>query len=187
MSLRLSPRSVPVILGLCGLPAVAQELPVLPVPVPVPVPVTASLTPAAHRLGYAFDRPQILLRQRLFGLAHGASLLASACLERADQAATTAYEQWRIGQETTINRLSGDLARWYFGPRASEAGWSDVARAIGLRDQLEPRSETELADACTSLPAALTNPRYDLATLIKLDGQIVVSPRAVAPSIDPTP
>jgi hypothetical protein len=183
VSLRLSPRSVPLILGLCGLPAVAQELPVLPVP------ATASLTPAAHRLGYAFDRPQILLRQRLFGLAHGASLLASACLERADQTAqtaATAYEQWRTGQEATINRLSGDLARWYFGSRASEAGWSDVARAIGLRDQLDPHSETELADACTSLPAALTNSRYDLATLIKLDGQIVVSPRAVAPSIDPT-
>ncbi len=175
MTLRLSTRSVPVILGLCGLPAVAEELPV------PPVPAIAGLTPAPHRLGYAFDRPQILLRQRLFGIAHGAAMLGAACLESTDHLATSTYEDWRQGQAVTIDRIRNDLARWYFGTRAAEAGWSDVARAIGLREQLDPRPAAELADACRTLPEALSNPRYDFATLIKGDGQVVVAPRAVPP------
>ena len=175
MTLRLSTRSVPVILGLCGLPAVAEELPV------PPVPAIAGLTPAPHRLGYAFDRPQILLRQRLFGIAHGAAMLGAACLESTDHLAASTYEDWRQGQAVTIDRIRNDLARWYFGTRAAEADWSDVARAIGLREQLDPRPAAELADACRTLPEALSNPRYDFATLIKGDGQVVVEPRAVPP------
>jgi hypothetical protein len=33
------------------------------------------------RQGYAFEEPGILIRQRLFGLAHGLSMLAAACLD----------------------------------------------------------------------------------------------------------
>jgi hypothetical protein len=39
----------------------------------------AGLTP--ERTGYAVDQPEMLLRQRLFGRAHGLSLLAAACLD----------------------------------------------------------------------------------------------------------
>lgn len=34
------------------------------------------------RSGYAFDKPRVLLQQRLFGLYHGVTLLARACAER---------------------------------------------------------------------------------------------------------
>lgn len=126
----------------------------------------APLLPLAHRLGYEFDRPQILLRQQLFGLAHGASLLAAACLEHADQKAADAYARWHETQEPAIRRIAAELAEWHFGARASEAGWNDIVRAIGLRDTLAPRPEAELADACTTLPEALPQPRYDLGTLL---------------------
>lgn len=126
----------------------------------------APLQPLAHRLGYEFDRPQILLHQQLFGLAHGASLLAAACLERADQKAADAYALWHETQEPAIRRIAADLAAWHFGARASEAGWNDIARAIGLRDVLAPRPDAELADACATLPEALPQPRYDLGALL---------------------
>jgi hypothetical protein len=148
----------------------------------IALPLTASaqdapLLPLAHRLGYEFDRPQILLRQQLFGLAHGASLLAAACLERADQKATDAYANWHEIQEPVIRRIAADLAEWHFGARASEAGWNDIARAIGLRDALAPRPEAELADACATLPEALPQARYDIGALL-----IAVPPEPTFPA-----
>lgn len=124
------------------------------------------MQPLAHRLGYEFDRPHILLRQQLFGLAHGASLLAAACLERADQKAADAYALWHEAQEPVIRRIAADLADWHFGARAGEAGWNDIVRAIGLRDALPPRPEADLADACATLPEALPQARYDLRALL---------------------
>lgn len=40
----------------------------------------AALAVAPERRGYAAEQSEILLRQRLFGRAHGLSLLAAACL-----------------------------------------------------------------------------------------------------------
>jgi hypothetical protein len=104
-------------------------------------------------------------------------LLAAACLERADQKAADAYANWHEIQESAIRRIAADLAEWHFGARASEAGWSDIARAIGLRDVLALRPEAELADACATLPEALPHARYDLGALL-----IAVPPEPTFPA-----
>ena len=139
-----------------------------PSPALAQVPPDQVLRPSPARLGYAFDYPPILLRQRLFGLAHGTSLLAAACLDLPAHATATedAYAAWRRGQEAAIRGVAADLAAWYFGPRATQAEWADVARAIGLRDALGPMPESALDAACITLPAALTKPRYDFAAMI---------------------
>ena len=127
--------------------------------------ITAALAqtdihPDATRHGYAFDNPEILLRQRLFGLAHGASLLASAC--RDDAAATAAYRNWRMKQLGAINAVGHDLSEWFFGDKAYQAGMADIRRALNLPDALPPMPDVELAAACATLPEALARERYDM-------------------------
>ena len=62
---------------------------------------------APVRLGYAFDRPDILLRQRIFGLAHGVHLLLSACHDKNENAdaAQQAYATWHERQRETIGAV----------------------------------------------------------------------------------
>ena len=122
-----------------------------------------------QRLGYAFEQPDILIRQRLFGLAHGLSLLAASCLDLPEHSAPIqdAYAAWHARQARTIETLALDLARYYFGPRAAEAGWQDLARALNLKDSIQPSlGAVTLQDACTSLPEAITRPRYELDRLL---------------------
>jgi hypothetical protein len=72
------------------------------------------------------DQPEILLRQRLFGRAHGLSLLAAACLD------LPAYIEADPGMPTRPGTQTGeghrtivrDLARHYFGPRAARRSGS---------------------------------------------------------------
>lgn len=131
------------------------------------------LTVAPGREGYAFDRPRVLAQQRLLGVAHGVSLLASACMDDPAHldATLAAFVPWRESQEATIVTAQRDLARHYFGARASEARWPELVRALNLKNQLDlaPGSK-ELAAACATLPTALRRPRYALATQFRLHG-----------------
>lgn len=113
------------------------------------------------RSGYAFDKPRILLQQRLFGLYHGVTLLAQACKGRDEAAA--AYRSWRERQEGAIATARIDLGRHYFGGFAEEATDGQLVQAIGLKRSLEPEPGGEQLDAaCATLPEALTKFRYDL-------------------------
>jgi hypothetical protein len=92
----------------------------MPHPLPTPAASLAAneLTPL-HQ-GYAFEQPDVLVRQRLFGLAHGLSLLAGGLprpcrpfrLQIQD-----AYANWHAKQATVHRRLVLDLSRYYFGAR----------------------------------------------------------------------
>lgn len=123
------------------------------------------LVPVRH--GYAFDQPDILLRQRLFGLAHGVHLLLSACLDKRlnVQAAEQAYEHWHTVQEPAIEALRNTLAEHHFGAQAPRAGWQDIARVLGLKETIYPAlGAVGLKEACATLPLALTRPAYDFVT-----------------------
>ena len=127
------------------------------------------LTVIAGRSGYAHDRPEILLRQRLFGLAHGLSLLAAACLDLPahSEPIQDAYAGWHAKQAKAIETIVHDLAAYYFGPRAGEARWPDLSRALNLIDNIQPAlSEVTLHAACASLPEAIARPRYALDKLL---------------------
>lgn len=128
---------------------------------------SAALRPL-HR-GYAFEQPEILVRQRLFGLAHGLSLLAGACLDVPEQAgsAQEAYAAWHAKQAATIERLALDLARYYFGERSAEAVWTDLARALSLKESIQDAlGAVRLEEACASLPTAIIRPRYEFDRLL---------------------
>lgn len=154
-----------------------------------PQPLAPAANPPAlqvmpGRLGYAVDQPQILIRQRLFGLAHGLSLLAAACLDLPEYSIPIqdAYAAWHVKQRKTIETMVRDLADYYFGPRSAEAQWPDLSRALNLPDGIEPAlGEITLHAACASLPAAIVRPRYELDRMLK-DGMDPVLEEATAPA-----
>lgn len=125
-----------------------------------------------ERQGYAFEFPRVLAEQRLFGIAHGVSLLATACLDSPDEAGAVAdaYTHWYEQQQDLIETLKTDLATFYFGPHAAEASRAHVAAALKLRDalRLAPGSE-QLKAACASFPEAVRQPRYKLDALFQLE------------------
>lgn len=143
-------------------------------PPPVSPAATAAMAPPAlevmsQRKGYALDRPEILIRQRLFGLAHGVSMLAAACLDLPEHSTPVqdAYAAWHATQARTIESMAQELARYYFGPRADEARWQDLTRALNLNDSIQPSlGGVSLQDACATLPAALARPRYEFGKLL---------------------
>lgn len=149
--------------------AQAEETPRIAVSSMAPAADSPALKAPPERLGYAFERPEILIRQRLFGLAHGLSLLAASCLDLPEHSATVqyAYAVWHARQAQTIEILALDLAAYYFGPRAAQAQWPDLARALNLKDSIQPSlGSVSLQDACASLPEAITQPRYELDRLL---------------------
>jgi len=121
------------------------------------------------RQGYAFEQPGVLIRQRLFGLAHGLSMLAAACLDLPEhsQPVQDAYAAWHARQRKAIETLLHDLALYHFGARAAEARWQDLVRALDLHDSIDPAlGRISLQDACASLPAAIGRPRYEFDKLL---------------------
>lgn len=156
-----------------------------------PPPIAPAATPPAlevmpGRLGYAFDQPEILIRQRLFGLAHGLSLLAAACLDLPAHSLPIqdAYAAWHAKQGKAIATIVHDLSRHYFGPRAAEARWLDLSRALNLGDAIPPALEQiTLHAACASLPVAIVRPRYELDRMLTegLEPMAAPAPPAAAP------
>lgn len=145
----------------------AQADDAAPLPAAQPAPARQELVPRYS--GYAFDQPDVLIRQRLFGLAHGVSLLAAACLDLPEHSAPIqeAYAAWHAQQRAAIETIVVDLSRYYFGPRAEEAEWPDLSRALNLANSIQPAlSEVTLHAACASLPVAIGRPRYALDKLL---------------------
>ncbi len=128
--------------------------------------------------GYAFDQPRLLVEQRLFGITHGVILLAATCVREPEyrEVLIPVYEQWHEMQQATIEQIRFDLARHYFGERASEADWADITQALKLKPALglKPGSK-ELQAACNSFAEALQKPEYDLHQLSLMMGRLATA------------
>lgn len=124
------------------------------------------------REGYAFGKPEILVRQRLFGLAHGVSLLAATCLDLPEHSVPIqhAYAAWHALHAQAIATIVHDLASYYFGEQAAAAQWPDLVRALKLKENINAAlGDFELSAACATLPQAMEGPRYDLTALLQDD------------------
>lgn len=120
---------------------------------------------AAIRDGYAFAVPRILAQQRIFGLAHGITLLAAACADT--PAAREAHAAWQTRQQAAIDGAVADLGHYYFGAPTER---SVLAERMRLRAALDYAPDSaELRAACDTLPAALAQPRYDLVARLRLE------------------
>ena len=109
--------------------------------------------------GYAFDKPQILAQQLVWGVVHGVRLLALACLRRGDTIATGIYADWLDKQWPRVRAAERDLSRYYFD--RDQVPMEMIDAALNLRPTLAQPDE-ELEAACMTLPEALASPRYDL-------------------------
>jgi hypothetical protein len=110
--------------------------------------------------GYVFEQPEIFAAQMLWGLAHGVRLLGLACAEHGDLTAAESWVAWQEREQPQILAAGRLLGRHYFG--SEDAPPDIIATALGLKPALALPAET-LDQACTTLPEALTKPRYDLA------------------------
>lgn len=118
---------------------------------PVPPPVVRS--------GYAFDQPAIMAAQLLWGVAHGARLLALACAHAGHGAAAEAWVDWQERESVHIAALRSELSRYYF--QTDDAPPDAITVALGLKPALSLSAEA-LGPACATLAEALAQPRYDL-------------------------
>lgn len=109
--------------------------------------------------GYAFDKPERLVEQKLWGIAHGARLLALACARAGHGAAAEAWVAWQEREREEILSIGRRLARHYFN--SDDAPPDAIERALGLQAALALPPE-QLAPACATLAEALAQPRYDL-------------------------
>ncbi len=122
----------------------------------------------------------------------GEVLAANADVEASPESINQdAYAAWHATQAGTIKAMAQDLARYYFGPRADEARWQDLARALNLNDSIQPSlGSVSLQDACASLPAALARPRYEFGKLLTESAApevAVTSPRSGIPGTQSEP
>lgn len=153
-------------------PSAPAAEPAPPVPAEPPAAAPPALSALPGREGYAFGKLEILVRQRLFGLAHGVSLLAAACLDLPEQslAIQQAYASWHAQHAQAIETIVHDLASYYFGEQAPAAQWLDLVHALKLKDNIGAAlGEFELSAACATLTQALAGPRYDLTALLQDD------------------
>jgi hypothetical protein len=109
--------------------------------------------------GYEVDNPRILTQQLLWGVVHGVRLLGLACQRRGDKTAAQAYVDWLDRQWPRIRAAEHDLARHYF--RLDQAPMETIDGALRLKPALD-QPDSELGEACASLPEALGAVRYDL-------------------------
>lgn len=110
--------------------------------------------------GYAFDQPELLVDQYLWGIAHGARLLAQACVRHGNLSAAEAWVEWMEREAAQIRALTATLGRHYF--QQDDVPLDALAMALGLSQSLDLSAE-ETEPACATLAEALAQPRYDLA------------------------
>lgn len=111
--------------------------------------------------GYAFSQPELLADQLLWGVAHGARLLALACAQAGQGDAAEAWVAWQERELPNILAAGGALGNHYFG--RADVPPDAIVAALGLKSALALPPE-QLVPACASLADALAQPRYELKT-----------------------
>ncbi|MEW6163766.1 MAG: hypothetical protein AB1642_01755 [Pseudomonadota bacterium] len=115
---------------------------------------------AAAPQGYSFEQPELLADQHVWGIVHGARLLAQACARASHGGAAEAWVDWQEREAAQIGAMRVVLSRHYF--RTDDASPDALAAALGLKQALALPAG-ELGPACATLAEALAQPRYDLS------------------------
>ncbi len=108
---------------------------------------------------YAFDRPELLADQLVWGVVHGARLLALACAKTGHGAAAEAWVNWREREAVPMATMNERLGLHYF--QRGDVPLDALVLAMGLKPALDLPPAT-LDPACATLAEALAQPRYDL-------------------------
>lgn len=120
----------------------------------------ANATEALPPHAYAFDQPEILATQRVFGIGNAITLLGQTC--EADPNASASYAQWLINNGATLQRITIRLADYYRLPHQEIDLQQRVAATMHLKSQLNLSDDAKF-DACASLPETLALPSMNLS------------------------
>lgn len=115
---------------------------------------------ASRPHAYAFDQPELLATQRVFGVGNAVTLLGEACAN--DPAAAASYVQWQAVNGGTLRAMTAQLAVHYRIQALPGERRQQVAEVMHLKTTLTQSDET-LAEACHSLPETLALPWMNLA------------------------
>ena len=108
---------------------------------------------------YAFDNPELVSTQRVFGVGNATILLGEACKNFPEAAA--AYAAWLTANENTLTVMTDVLAVHYRIPVTSEGLRLRVANAMHLKTDLN-LSEANQDEVCPNLPETLALPHMNL-------------------------
>ena len=122
--------------------------------------MTANATDAPRPHAYAFDQPEILATQRVFGIGNAVTLLGAVCED--DPLATASYAQWLVVNGVTLRQITIRLADYYRISSQSDDLQQRVATTMHLKSRLN-LSDDAKSDACASLPETLALPSMNLA------------------------
>jgi hypothetical protein len=144
---------------------------------------SASETPRVH--AYAFDQPEILAAQRVFGIGNAITLLGQVCEDNPD--ASASFAQWLIVNGEMLKQITTRLADYYRIPHQTDDLQQRVASTMHLKSQLNLSDEAK-QDACTSLPETLAlpsmnlNKRYDAVLIEVKNPDYLKQKRPTAPA-----
>ena len=116
--------------------------------------------PGARQHAYAFDQPELLATQRVFGVGNAVTMLGDACADH--PAAHASYAQWRATNIDTLHHMTAQLATYYRIQALPDERQQRVAETMHLSTRLS-LSDSALEEACASLPDTLVLPRMNLA------------------------
>jgi len=108
---------------------------------------------------YAFDQPELVSAQRVFGVANATLMLGAAC--DAYPEATTAFQAWLVQNQLTMQTLTTTLAAHYRIAQDAPDLRQRVVQAMHLKTALD-LSPAALAEACPTLPDTLALPHMNL-------------------------
>lgn len=108
---------------------------------------------------YAFDNPELVSTQRVFGVGNATTLLGQACADF--PLAVASYDAWLARNGATLTAMTDVLAVHYRIPLTTDGLQALVAKAMQLRAALDLSPE-KLDEVCPNLPATLALPSLDL-------------------------
>ena len=108
---------------------------------------------------YAFDNPELVSTQRVFGTGNATMLLGQACAGFPEAAAS--YAEWLQRNQTTLTTMTDALAVHYRIPVTEDGLQARVAKVMQLKTSLDLSSAT-LDEVCPNLPETLALPNMDL-------------------------
>lgn len=129
---------------------------------------------------YAFDNPELVSTQRVFGVGNATTLLGQACADFPEAAAS--YMDWLQRNQATLTAMTDMLAIHYRIPVTSEDLQAHVAKAMQLKTALDLSSE-KLDEVCPNLPETLALPSLDLQQRYRESLAEVRSPNYLNPKL----
>lgn len=143
--------------------------------------VAAQEAPQAQRPhAYAFDNPELVSTQRVFGVGNATTLLGQACTDFPE--AVASYADWLQRNQATLTAMTDTLAIHYRIPVTAEGLQALVAKAMKLKTALDLSAAT-LDEVCPNLPETLALPSLDLQQRYRESLAEVRAPNYLSPKL----